>query len=70
VGVKFRFVDIDIVIEIERIEIEKFCRYFENDFYLTKGAISEAIQHRTMFNLIHNDSVFKIDFIIRNGLRG
>ena len=57
--------DIDIVIEIDRFEIGKFCQYFEKDFYLTKNSISEAIEHESMFNIIHNHSVFKIDFIIR-----
>lgn len=57
--------DIDIVIEIDKLEIGKFCRYFENDFYFTKAAITEAIEHETMFNIIHNQSIFKIDFIIR-----
>lgn len=57
--------DIDIVIEIDKPEIGKFCRCFEKDFYLTKTSILEAIEHESIFNIIHNDSVFKIDFIIR-----
>ena len=57
--------DIDIVIEIDKLEIGKFCRHFENDFYLTKASILEAVEHESMFNIIHNNSVFKIDFIIR-----
>ena len=57
--------DIDIVIEIDRFEIGKFCQRFEKDFYLTKTSILEAVEHESMFNIIHNHSVFKIDFIIR-----
>lgn len=57
--------DIDIVIEIDRFEIGKFCQRFEKDFYLTKASILEAVEHEGMFNIIHNHSVFKIDFIIR-----
>lgn len=57
--------DIDIVIEIGGFEVRKFCHFFQSDFYLDKSSIVEAIQHQTMFNIIHNDSVFKVDFVIR-----
>ncbi len=60
--------DIDIVIEIDEIETNKFCRFFEKEFYLSRPSILEAIEHQGMFNIIHNDSVFKIDFIIRKDL--
>lgn len=57
--------DIDIVIEMARFEIGKFCHSFEKDFYLTKTSILEAVEQEGMFNIIHNHSVFKVDFIIR-----
>jgi hypothetical protein len=57
--------DIDIVIEIGQFDIGKFCRHFENDFYLTRSSIVEAVEHESIFNIIHNVSVFKVDFIIR-----
>ena len=57
--------DIDIVIEINRFEINKFCQRFEKDFYLTRTSVLEAVEREGMFNIIHNHSVFKIDFIIR-----
>jgi Domain of unknown function (DUF1814). len=57
--------DIDIVIEIEKPEIHTFYQEFIGDFYLTKNAIIEAIEHETMFNIISNKSVLKIDFIVR-----
>lgn len=57
--------DIDIVLEIFRFDIERFFRLFQSDFYIVKNSIVEAIEHEGMFNIIHNNSVFKIDFIIR-----
>jgi len=57
--------DIDIVIEIRESEIEPLFQLFQHDFYVDKDAIREAIDHQGMFNIIHNNSVFKIDFIIR-----
>ncbi len=57
--------DIDIVIEIHEPDVSKFFRIFHADFYIDKEAIEDAIKHENMFNIIHNDSVFKIDFVIR-----
>ena len=58
--------DIDIVIEILECDVSSFCGMFpEADFYIDRKAIEEAIKHQTMFNIIHNPSVFKIDFVIR-----
>ena len=57
--------DIDIVIELQELEADKVFHLFHHDFYISKSSIAEAIQYEGMFNIIHNDSVFKIDFIIR-----
>ena len=57
--------DIDFVIEMLHPDIDRFFRIFCEDFYIDKTAISEAIRHQGMFNVIHNSSVFKIDFIVR-----
>ena len=57
--------DIDIVIEMGKFDINKFCKYFENDFYLSKPSIEAAVEHESLFNIIHNHSMFKIDFIVR-----
>lgn len=47
------------------MDIPKIFNIFQDDFYIDKGAIEEAIQYQSMFNIIHNDTVFKIDFVIR-----
>lgn len=57
--------DIDIVIEIQRHHINKVLQVFEKDFYIDRDSIADAIQHQSMFNIIHHNSVFKIDFIVR-----
>jgi len=57
--------DIDIVIEVSKPDIERFFQVFQKDFYIDSDAVHEAIDHQSMFNIIHNDSVYKIDFIIR-----
>ncbi len=57
--------DIDIVIEIKMKEADKIYQIFQKDFYVDKIAIGEAIQRQSIFNIIHNEYVFKIDFIVR-----
>lgn len=57
--------DIDIVIEILKPELHKFFHLFKDDFYVVSNSIAEAIENEGMFNIIHNESIFKVDFIIR-----
>lgn len=57
--------DIDIVIAIQMKEADKIFQIFKNDFYVDKNSINDAIKHRNIFNIIHNEFAFKIDFIIR-----
>ena len=57
--------DIDIVIELLNIEVPRFYGVFHDEFYIDKAMILEAIKHQDMFNIIHNTTVLKIDFVIR-----
>ncbi|MEQ8524230.1 hypothetical protein [Gracilimonas sp.] len=57
--------DIDIVINIRVSDIEKFVTIFKNGFYIYEEGLEEEIKNRRMFNVIDNDSGFKIDFIVR-----
>lgn len=57
--------DIDIVIEIPKSDVDKVFHIFRDDFYVDRDAIAEALRYQSMFNIIHNESVLKIDFIVR-----
>ncbi len=56
--------DIDIVIAIQKPRIDKFLQIFQNDFYVDRIEIIEAIEAPGMFNILHNETVLKIDFIV------
>lgn len=56
--------DIDIVIELEEVMIDKFISLFPNSYY-DKTTIKDAVQTEGMFNIIDHQTGFKIDFIIR-----
>ncbi len=60
--------DIDIVLEIFKPDANKLFQVFQHDCYISKESISDAIEHQSMFNIIHEKSVLKIDFIIRKNV--
>ena len=57
--------DIDIVVDIRRDEAGRVAALFEPDYYVSAEEIQEAVRHRFMFNIIHNESLIKVDFILR-----
>ncbi len=56
--------DIDIVIELSENRVDDFTSLFP-DSYFNKNTIKSEIKKRGMFNIIDNQTGFKIDFIIR-----
>ena len=59
--------DIDIVVELERTPVDVFAASFALDYYVPLEAAADAIAHRGMFNLLHLESVVKVDLIVRKG---
>ncbi len=57
--------DIDIVIELNKFQIESFIRIFKNEYYLSSEAIEDSVETSFIFNLIHLGSSIKIDCVIR-----
>lgn len=57
--------DIDIVIELHQSDVDRFVGLFEHDCYVNKEMILREVSREGMFNLIHNQYIFKIDFILR-----
>lgn len=57
--------DIDIVIELDKSQIKIFIESFSNDYYVSEDSVISAVNRKAMFNLIHNENIIKIDFIVR-----
>ncbi len=57
--------DIDIVVEILNSDRDKVFNAFDREFYVDKNAMSQALEHEGMFNIIHQQSVVKVDLIVR-----
>lgn len=57
--------DIDIVINIKVSDIERFTEIFREGYYIYEDGLEEEIKNRRMFNVIDEETSFKIDFIVR-----
>jgi hypothetical protein len=57
--------DIDMVIALLLQDLEILPRIFGDEFYFSPEAAREAVLNQSCFNIIHNDSLIKVDFMIR-----
>jgi hypothetical protein len=56
--------DIDLQIHLSAQNIDVVYDSFKEEFYVSKEGIRDALKHKTMFNLVHQESQTKIDFWI------
>ncbi|MFQ5856094.1 MAG: hypothetical protein ACE5LU_10665 [Anaerolineae bacterium] len=57
--------DADVVIEVSEESLEQLLTLIEDEFYVSDEAAREALRTRDMFNIIHFETAFKVDLIIR-----
>ena len=57
--------DVDLVVELGPADSARVFEMFDADFTCDADRIRDAIAGRSMFNLIHNAAVVKIDVIVR-----
>lgn len=56
--------DIDLVIEIGTEQTDLFVSLFEKEYYVDRLTVAKATAQRSMFNLIHNGTMVKLDCIV------
>ena len=56
--------DVDMVAGLEPQHITPLVKALEAAFYIDADMIHEAIQHGSSFNVIHLDTMFKIDIFV------
>src|SRR5580765_1323826 len=56
--------DIDLVVNLNADQTDLVIRLFEDDYYIDRQAVANAIARRSIFNIIHNTTVIKLDFIV------
>lgn len=63
-GVVRATMDADIVAEINPPQVEPLVERLHEEFYISSEMILEAIRHTSSFNLIHLETMFKVDVFI------
>jgi hypothetical protein len=59
--------DIDLVAEIRRMHAKPLADALEADFYVDQDAILDAVLRRASFNLVHLDTMTKVDVFVPKG---
>jgi hypothetical protein len=57
--------DIDVVIAIAPGQVEAIVRLFSPEYYISPESVRESLAHESIFNLVHQESVIKVDCIVR-----
>jgi hypothetical protein len=57
--------DIDIIVELAPTDVEQIIELFESDFYIDEETVRIAIAQQSLFNVIHNNLIVKVDFIVK-----
>lgn len=57
--------DIDVVVALRSSDAERVVKLFSPDYYVSREAVNSSIAHQSLFNLIHHESVIKVDCIVR-----
>jgi len=63
-GIARATMDVDIVANVEAGQVDRFVEVLETDYYIDAGMIREAIRRSTSFNLVHLETMIKIDVFI------
>ena len=60
--------DIDMVSDLKSENVHKLVKILEASYYIDEDRILDAIQRRSSFNLIHLETMFKVDvFVAKEG---
>jgi hypothetical protein len=57
--------DIDLVVALNADDAEQLKQLFEGDYYIPEDSLGRALSGHGMFNLVHMESVAKVDIIVR-----
>lgn len=56
--------DVDIVAALKTVHVTDLVNSLQSDFYIDKDMITNAIHRRSSFNIIHLNTMFKVDIFI------
>ena len=61
--------DIDLVVALAPKDTDTIVGLFTPDYYVSREVVSDSIAQESLFNLIHQESVIKVDCIVRKSSR-
>jgi hypothetical protein len=64
-GVARATVDTDLVADLRLEHAEQLAQALSDAFYVDAESIRDAIRHRSSFNVIHLETMFKVDVFVR-----
>lgn len=68
-GVARMTLDADVIADLRMEHAEPLARALEGTFHVSILGIRDAISHRSSFNVIHRESIFKVDvFVLKKRL--
>lgn len=56
--------DVDLAIRIAETDIPRLVRALQTEFYVSEDAARDAVRRRSSFNLVHLESVQKVDLFV------
>jgi hypothetical protein len=56
--------DSDIIAEMHNEHIQRFVELLHNEFFIDEEMINDSIEHNSSFNIIHRNTMFKVDVFI------
>ena len=64
-GIARTTMDVDLVADLKVNHVESFAKLLESEYYLDVDTIVDAIRRRSSFNLVHLETMLKVDIFIR-----
>jgi hypothetical protein len=62
-GTPRRTQDVDIIVAMQLNQVHPFVQALQSDYYLDEQALKDAIRHDLPYNVIHLDTMMKVDLI-------
>jgi len=63
-GIPRLTIDADLVADIRMEHVRPLIRQLETDYYIDEDMIRDAIRRQSSFNVIHQDTILKVDIFI------
>ena len=63
-GIARATMEVDMILKLNPFQVQNFVYKLKNEYYIDVEMINDALINKTSFNILHLDSMLKIDFFI------